>query len=76
MQHEILVMHPSRSVYYVGAEGADPALTTYLGSSTIDAIEMPDFGSIRQKPLLGFEAHRPPPALTVKVHAGFVVFSG
>ena len=35
---------PSRSVYYVGAEGAYPALTTYLVSSTIDAIEMPDLG--------------------------------
>jgi hypothetical protein len=33
------------SVYYVGAEGAYPALTTYLVSSTNDAIEMPDFGS-------------------------------
>jgi len=35
--------HPSRSVYYVGAEGAYPAFTMFLVSSTIDAIEMPDF---------------------------------
>jgi len=43
-------------------------LTTYLVSSTIDAIEMPDFGSNPAEAIgFGFEAHTPPPTLTVKV---------
>ena len=49
-------------------EGAYPALTTYLASSTIDAIEMLDFGSNPAEAFgFGFEAHTPPPTLTVKV---------
>jgi len=43
-------------------------LTTYLVSSTIDAIEMPDFGSNPAEAIgFGFEARTPPPTLTVKV---------
>jgi len=42
-------------------------LTTYLVSSTIDAIEMPDFGSTGKAIGFGFEARTPPPTLTVNV---------
>jgi len=74
LQHEILVKHPSRSVYYVDSEGADPASTTYLVSSTIDAIEMPDFGSNPAEAFAWVRGASPAAGLTVKVHAGFVVF--